>query len=105
MLFLLALIQAQAEPSLTGYGVSTGIAGLVIYLWRQDRKDRDVERTAQEARYSELAADFRKIVQENTAAITSLKDTLMARTGTCPIASHFYTDPGKADGAQTKHTA
>ena len=104
MLFILALIQAQAaDPSLTGYGVSTGIAGLVIYLWRQDRKDRDTERAAQEVRYSELAADFRKIVQENTAAITSLKDTLMTRNGTCPLSGQFQAELTRV--AQTKHTA
>ena len=106
MLFLLALIQAQAtDPtSLTGYGVSSGIAGLVIYFWRQDRKDRDVERAAQEVRYAELAGDFRKIVQENTAAITSLRDTMMVAR-TCPLASQVQGELLKTGAKSTKQTA
>jgi hypothetical protein len=57
-------------------GVSTGVAGLVIYFWRQDRKDRETERDAQEKRYQMLAEDFRMIVQENTTAITSLRESI-----------------------------
>jgi hypothetical protein len=87
-----AFLQAQGTPSLTEYGVSTGIAGFVIYLWRQDRKDRDVERKAQDVRYSELAADFRRIVQDNTAAITSLKDAMARNTNICPFASLVHTE-------------
>jgi len=98
-------MQTAADPSMTGYGISTGIAGLVIYLWRQDRKDRDTERALQETRYAELAGDFRRIVQENTAAITSLKDSLATRTGTCPLAGQFQAELTRVGGAQTKHTA
>jgi hypothetical protein len=86
MLSLLCMfLQTGSGTSIPEYGVSTGIAGFVIYLWRQDRKDRDIERKLQEQRYQTLAEDFRRIVQDNTAAITSLKDSLLQRTVQCPL--------------------
>lgn len=86
MLALLTLIQAAAPavPSpLAEYGIPGGIVGLVLYVWRegrkdreQERKDREVERKAQEDRYAALASDFRAIVQENTASNVALREMI-----------------------------
>lgn len=81
--FIQAAPAAPAFPSpLTEYGVPTGILGLVLYVWREGRKDREierlareVERQAQEERYASLAEDFRKIVQENTASNVALRES------------------------------
>ena len=92
MFSLFALLQAVAtDPSapLVSLGVGGSIAALVIYAWRQDRKESQerYERLAKESqdRYASLAkesneraaviaADFRIIVQDNTKAITALSE-------------------------------
>ncbi len=60
------LLQGSPElQPLATLGVGGAIAGLVLVFYRSDRK-------ASEERYSALAMDNRRIVTENTAAITKL---------------------------------
>jgi hypothetical protein len=83
---MLALFLLQASATIIPeYGIPTGVAGLVLWFWRQDRSDRMREREAQEKRHHELAEDFRRIVQDNTRAITLLTDMVAARTTKCPF--------------------
>jgi hypothetical protein len=83
MLILFTLLQGPAI--IPEYGIPTGIAGLVLWFWRQDRKDRAEEKKADAARYEALSQDFRHIVQDNTAAIQRLTDALGTRTVQCPF--------------------
>jgi hypothetical protein len=54
---------------LLGLGVG-GVLGLIMFiLYRQDRK-------LSEDRLAKLAADFKTIVEENTIAITMLKEVI-----------------------------
>lgn len=46
-------------------GVGGVLAGFIFFVYRQDRN-------ASEARLSQMAAEFRAIVQENTSALTKL---------------------------------
>lgn len=69
-LFLLQAITDTA-PSLSTLGLGGAIAGLVLILWRQDRKDS-------QERYERIASDFRVIVQDNTKAITALAEKMGA---------------------------
>lgn len=65
----------QAGNPEIGVGLGTGglgLAGVIFYFYRQDRAE-----TAK--RYEELAGNFRKIVEDNTAAVTSLRDALALR--------------------------
>lgn len=56
------------------------MAGLILYLWNRDRvacdKRYEALVEASDKRYECLAQDFRKIVQENTAAVVSLREAL-----------------------------
>lgn len=85
LLFLSAIGPISALPE---YGIPTGLAGLVLYFWRQDRKDRALEQAKAEERHAALAADFRTIVQENTQAIDALTAALSTRTVQCPWLAH-----------------
>ncbi|MBM4043014.1 MAG: hypothetical protein FJ290_31380 [Planctomycetes bacterium] len=51
---------------------AVGLAGLLFYFYRTDRKHS-------EERYAELAKDFRELIQHNTAALVGLKDSLNGR--------------------------
>lgn len=64
------------------YVASTGLAGLVLYFWRQDRRDRAEEKKAEAVRFEGVAKDFRTIVQDNTAAMTRLGDLIEPRRST-----------------------
>jgi len=57
------------DGALGGSGV--GLAGLIFYFYRQDRK------TAEEAMIK-VASEFRSIVEANTRAITALNTVLTA---------------------------
>ena len=54
---------------LAQFGLGGVLAGLMFYFYRRDRQDS-------EKRYERLAVGFRQIVEDNTAALTSLKDYL-----------------------------
>lgn len=51
------------------FGVSAVLAFIMFHFYRQDRK-------ASEEKFHTLAADFRSIVQENTKAVSGLKQYL-----------------------------
>ncbi len=60
------LLQGSPElQPLATLGVGGAIASLVLVFYRWDRK-------ASEDRYAVLALDFRKVITENTAAMTKL---------------------------------
>lgn len=66
----LAILAETGGPSdFTALGRDLAVAGVLFYFYRQ------------------LAVDFKKIVQESTAAITALKDALDKRTVECPFVS------------------
>jgi len=84
---LLLLLQDSPVPAIASPLASTGLAGIVLWLWRQDRQQHDADRKdaelrhaaasdAAEKRYSAIANDYRQIVTENTAAIQRLTDAL-----------------------------
>ncbi len=83
--FAVFLFQAEAAPieSLGHLGgvASAGLAGAMLYFWRQDRRDRAEEKRADVERLTNLAKDFRTIVQDNTVAITRLTDRLDTMSG------------------------
>lgn len=62
-------------PSMGGYwdgalgGGGMGLAGLMFYFYRQDRK-------ASEDSLTKIASEFREIVEGNTRAITALKTVI-----------------------------
>lgn len=62
-------------PSMGGYwdgalgGGGMGLAGLMFYFYRQDRK-------ASEDSLTKIASEFRGIVEGNTRAITALKTVI-----------------------------
>ena len=62
--------------SMVSYGVSGGVTALVLYLWRQDRQDRQAQKAEDDKRYAALAADFRAIVEANTTALVKLEQRL-----------------------------
>ncbi len=89
----LALFLSQAvAPALPSFAIpegliSTGVSGMVLYLWREDRKtraedqkrvdeERKAERTMELDRYEKLSMEFRTIVQENTEAIVKLTEKI-----------------------------
>jgi len=86
MMLLLLLLQQATSPIIPEYVPATGVAAAVLYFWRQDRADRAKEREAEDMRHGAIASEFRSIVQENTAAITSLREAL-SRTSQvqCPF--------------------
>lgn len=55
--------------TLAQYGAGGVIAGIMIYFYRQDRKDS-------ESRLTALGSEFRQVVEKNTEAITTLTVTL-----------------------------
>ena len=66
------ILQGATSPELApfaGLGIGGGLAAFMFYFYRQDRKHS-------EDRFAELGAEFRGIVEANTAALTSLKDAL-----------------------------
>jgi hypothetical protein len=66
-------------PSFSGlpdYVAHGGLVALVLWFWRQDRTDRSTERLELAKQYAALATDFRRIVQENTNALVSLRDAI-----------------------------
>jgi hypothetical protein len=71
--FLALLVEvAPTVPDLTpftGLGVGGVLAGIMFYFYRQDRRHS-------EDRFEELGKDFRAIVEANTAAMVSLRDSL-----------------------------
>jgi len=75
-MLLFALLQAAASPEWGTLGIGGGIAALVVGFWRVERKESQerYERLAKESqeRYAVLAEDFRKIVEDNTRALTEL---------------------------------
>lgn len=74
-----ALMLLQATPvdeSLGMFGKlgSIGLAGMIFFFYRQDRKDS-------ERRHSDLAIEYKEIVQENTAAVTKLTAAIDRQKG------------------------
>lgn len=66
------ILQGATGPELApfaGLGIGGGLAAFMFYFYRQDRKHS-------EDRYEALAKDFREIVEHNTEAMTSLRDSL-----------------------------
>lgn len=78
MFVLAALMQAAQGAPIEAFGgvASAGLAGTMLYFWRQDRRDRAEEKRADSERLAKLAENFRTIVQDNTAAMTRLTDRL-----------------------------
>ena len=75
MLNLAYFLQTNPIPTeWTGLEVGGVLAGTVFYFYRMDRR-------TSEDRYAKLGDDFRQIVQENTAAITALRETLAQGPG------------------------
>lgn len=69
----------QATPELPWFiqqGGALGLAGVLAYFYRQDRREN-------EKRWSELAGTLMEVVRDNTTAVTSLKDAISKTT--CPI--------------------
>lgn len=85
----LLLLQATVIPE---WGLSGGVAALVLWFWRQDRADRAAEKLKDAERYEALATDFRQIVQSNTEAMTKLSDALATRTVQCPFVTQAALD-------------
>ena len=72
MLNLLLLFQTTSVEilnPLASLGVGGALGGLIFHFYRKDRE-------ASEQRYSALALDFRKLITENTAALTHLSDAI-----------------------------
>jgi hypothetical protein len=65
------ILQAATDsfPSLPIVGIGGGVGALIFFYYRQDRKES-------ERRYAELSRDFRKIVEDNTRALTSLQEAI-----------------------------
>ncbi len=59
------LLQGAIPPDLWGHIFNGGLACIIFWFYRLDRKDSD-------ERYKALATDYRQIVSENTKALTSL---------------------------------
>ncbi len=89
MLNLLALLQSDPSPwpAIGASGGPTTIAGILLYLLRQQGIERAAERVAaenraalqskaSEDRYAALAMDFRKIVTESTQSTDHLTDAV-----------------------------
>lgn len=95
------LLVEAVEPlgGFASLGISTGMASLVLYFWRQDRKDRAEERKAADERHQVLAKDFKEIVQGNTIAMTRLTDSLSGRV-ICPLATSRGAQVGEASAAR-----
>ncbi len=83
---MFALIETTSEYQwLASLGVGGVLAGILLVFYRQDRKSSEdrlsqerkasedryaQDRKASEDRYAALAMDFRRLVTENTAALT-----------------------------------
>lgn len=80
MICVASSLLAQAADPLGGWGalgVGGVLAGLMFHFYRK-------QEAANNARWEDRAGDFKTIIQENTAAITSLRDAL--QQGRCPLA-------------------
>ena len=73
-------IEGVPIPDWGTLGIGGAMASLVFFFYRQDRKASEdryaADRKTSEERYAALAIDFRQIVQENTQAVTGLKDMI-----------------------------
>ena len=59
--------ETSAPADLTSLGRDLAVAGVLFYFYRQ------------------IASDFKTIVQENTRALTALKDSVDKKTVQCPL--------------------
>ncbi len=74
-------------PEIGTLGVGGGIAALIFYFYRQDR-------IANEKRFEQLAADFRAVIQQNTASSQALVDAIKTVVR-CPVAEEFKKNNSK----------
>ncbi len=65
------LLQAFPDSFISG-----GIGAVILFFWRQDRRDRAEVQKIELNRYEALAKDFRTIVEENTRAISTLAESV-----------------------------
>lgn len=83
--FVLMLQSISLEPAVD-LVTKAGLAGLILWLWREDRKSRESAATKADERYDGLVRDFRGIVESNTKAMAGLQEALRGRVVDCPWA-------------------
>lgn len=98
MHLIAALLQSTSIPDL-GIGVGAGgLAGVVFYFYRQDRKANETRLSEIQAenakRMDGVLSDFRSIIEANTKAMTALTDQLASRTVQCPMVAQEATRRG-----------
>ncbi len=65
----------DALPPLGALGAGGAAAALIFWFYRQDRKEC-------EQRHADLSKDFRKIVEDNTRALTALQEAITSDNAT-----------------------
>ena len=91
LFFVACVIQASpipSEPAIVDLLTKGGIAALVLWLWLDDRKSREVQQRMTDERYSKLVNDMLEVIRTNTAANAGLKDALENKVIDCPMQSH-----------------
>jgi hypothetical protein len=74
---LSTILQAATElPNFTGPITGVGLAGIMFWFYREDRKRSEEKLAASEARLATFAIEFRTIVENNTKAMTELSNHL-----------------------------
>jgi len=64
---------------LSQFGIGAVFAGVMVLIYRADRKASEERLQALANDFKDLASEFREIVKGNTAAITSLGEVIRHR--------------------------
>lgn len=93
---LVAILLAQAaapvstpgEPALVDLATKAGLAGLVLFLWREDRKSREAQQQRSDERHENLVQEttgrMLAVIEGNGKIIQQLLDSLQDKILDCP---------------------
>ena len=75
---MFAIIQQAVTdlPNISGPVTGIGLAGLMFWFYREDRKKSEDKLAASEARLAAFTSEFRTIVENNTKAMVELSNHL-----------------------------
>lgn len=71
-MFTIILQTATDLTNFTGPITGVGLAGIMFWFYREDRKRAEEKLAASEARLATFTNEFRTIVENNTRAITEI---------------------------------
>jgi hypothetical protein len=99
LVFILETAQNLPSP-VADYLTQGGIVGFLGWLlWQNSKANREAQAKS-DARYEELAKDFRQIVQENTASNVALREGLASHS--CTVKGMFEALMRETRGTQSR---